>query len=231
MASDRECDDIAFVKEGLASLANRRLILPALLLATSLAVGKIGLLSYLPTARNPDHLPYLLAFMLMLLASLAVVVAMLRILNASARPPWQPDSSLWLYAMVFVGGAFIGLMADLVVGGRNDHPSGLAAASLSSALWALLAPWFVAIAVEHTLAWQPGPWLRQFRAWLPSLLLWALLILVPLRHLQLMLNWRFLVSGTDWFWPAVLVESVLGMVATLVGLALASTAYRRVARS
>lgn len=232
MASERESDDIAFVKEAVASLANRRLILPALLLAALLAAGKILLLWALPTAGNPLHLPYLLAFILMGLAALVFGVAISRILNSSSRPPWQPDSSLWYYcAAAFLAGAFIGLLANVIVGGLNDHPSGLAAAALSTALWAPLGPWLVAIAVEHSLAWRPGPWLRDFRAWLPSLLFWGLLIVLPLRHLQLMLNWKYLVSGTDWFWPAALVEGALGTVIVLVGLTLASTAYRRVARS
>lgn len=232
MASERESDDIAFVKEAVASLANQQLMLPAALLAASLAAGKIALLSFVPTARSPGHLLSLLAFLLMVLAALALMVAISRILNASTRPPWQLDSSLWLYgAAVVLAGGFSALLTNVMIGGLNDHPSGLAAATLSAALWAPLAPWFVAIAVEHSLAWRAGLWLRDFRAWLPSLLLWGLLIVLPLRHLQLMLNWKYLVSGDDWSWPAALIEGALGAVTVLVGVAIASVAYRRVARS
>jgi hypothetical protein len=230
MKDERKADDIAFVREAFDSLYTPRLLLPALLLAVLLAASKIAILSNLPTAQNPDHLPYLLAFMLMVLVILAFVVAILRILNGSARPPWQPDSSLWLYALTFIVSALIALSADLLLGGRNDQLSGLAAAALDTAVRAPLAPWFVAIAVERSLAWRPGPWLTGFRIWLPSLLLWGFLIVVPLNHLQLMLNWRYLVSGTDWFWPAALVEGALGAAIELLALALASVAYRRVAR-
>ena len=196
-----------------------------------LAAGKIALLSFLPTPREPDHLLYLLTFILIVLVTFAFVVAIMRILNRSARPPWQPDSSLWLYAAAFIVSAFIFLLPNLLVSDRTDHLGGLAAAALDTALWAPFAPWLVAIAVERSLAWRPGPWLRDFRTWLPSLLLWGFLILVPLRQIQLMLNWKYLVSGTDWFWPAALVEAPLGAAIELVALALASVAYRRVARS
>ncbi len=231
MTDERKADDIAFVKEAFDSLAVRRLLLPALLLAALLAAGKIALLLSLPSPQKPDHLPYLLAFLLTVLGMVALLVGMLRILNGSARPPWQSDSSLWLYGMAFIVSAFIGQSSDLVVGGRNDHLTGLASAALDTALRAPFAPWLVAIAVERPLAWRPGAWLKGFRSWLPSLLLWGLLIVVPLRHVQLMLNWGYLVSGTDWFWPAALIEGALGAAIELVGLALASVAYRRVARS
>lgn len=232
MASELQSDDIAFLREALARLATPRLLLPALLLAALIAAGKIALLSFLPTARNPDHLPYLLAFMLMVLATIAFVVAILRILNRSERPPWQPDSSLWLYIAAFIFGASLVLLAHLaVVGGIHDHLGGLAASALDTTLRAPFAAWFVAIAVEQPLAWRPRPWLRDFRAWLPSLLLWGFLIVVPLRQLQLMINWTYLVSGTDLFWPAVLPDSLLGAAIELLWVALASTAYRRVARS
>ncbi len=231
MANDRGADDIAFVKGALASLATRRLLMPAMLLALLLAAGKVALLAFLPSARNPDHLPYLLVFMLMVLATLAFVVAILRILNRSARPPWQPDSSLWLYSVAFIVSAFLALFADLVVvGGMHDPISGLAAGALDTALRAPFAAWFVALAVEQTLAWRPGPWLRGFRAWLPSLLLWSFLIVLPLRQLQLMINSTYLLSGTDWFWPAILPDALLGAAIELVSVALASSAYRRVAR-
>ncbi|HMJ93295.1 MAG TPA: hypothetical protein VK472_04265 [Allosphingosinicella sp.] len=231
MRHEAEADDIAFVKEAFDSLRTPRLLLPALLLAALLAADKIAILSVLPTTQNPDHLPYLIAFMLMTLAVIAFVVAILRILNHSFRSPWQPDSSLWLYGLAFIASSFLALSADFVVGGRNDHLSGLAAAALDTAVRAPFAPWLVAIAVERSLAWRPLPWLSGFSTWLPSFLLWGFLILVPLRQLQLMVNWHYLVAGTDWYWPAALLDGALGTVIELIALALASTAYRRVARS
>ena len=232
MADRGEGDDIAFVKEAFAGLATRRLLLPALLLAMLMAAAKLALMWSLPSARHPDHQPYLLAFMLMVLATLALVVAILRILNKSARPLWQPDSSLWLYSAAFIVSASVALLVDMaVVGGLNDQLSGLAGGALDTALRAPFAAWFVAIAVERPLAWRPGPWFRRLRMWLPSFLLWSLLIVVPLRQIQLMLNWTYLVAGTNWFWPAALPDGLLGAAIELVSLALASVAYRRVARS
>ena len=231
MMDGREADDIAFVKEAFASLGTRRILLPALLLALLLAFGDIAIASSLPTAQDPDHLPYLLVFLLLLLGVVAFSVAILRMLVGSARPPWQPDSSLGLYGLAFVASVAIGLSADMVVGGREDLVGGLAGGVLATVVRAPLAPWFVAMAVERPLAWHPGPYMRRFRAWLPSLLLWSLLIVVPLGQLHLMINRAYLSGPADWSWPVTLIEAALGAALELVALGLASVAYRRVARS
>jgi hypothetical protein len=224
-------DDVAFLKDSFDSLGTRRLLLPALLLAVLIAADKIFVLSSLPAAKDSDHLPLLLATLVAMLAALAFMAAILRILNGSGRPPWQPDSSLWLYGLTVIVTISLDQMAALVVGGRTDFLSGLAAASLSTAVRAPLAPWFVAVAVERPLAWRPGPYMRAFRAWLPPLLLWGFLIVVPLSQLQLMLNMKYLSIGADWYWQAALVDGVLATTNGLVALALASAAYRRVARA
>jgi hypothetical protein len=226
-----ESDDIAFVKEAFALLGTRRILLPALLLALLLAFGDIAIASTLPTARDPDSLPYLLAFLLLLLGVVAFSVAILRILNGSGRPPWQPDASLGLYGIAFIASIVIGIWADMLVGGREDLLGGLAGGVLATIVRAPLAPWFVAIAVERPLAWHPGPYMRRFRTWLPSLLLWGLLIVVPLGQLHLMINREYLPGPADWSWPVTLVEAALGAALELVALGLASVAYRRVARS
>ncbi len=230
MTDESRADDFAFLREALDSLATPRLLLPAALLAVLIAVGKIVALSNLPTKPDSDHLPYLLTILVGMLASLAFMAAILRILNRSARPPWQPDSSLWLYGMAFIGTIMLDLMADLVLGNPRDFLGALAATALSTAIRAPLAAWFVAIAVERELAVRPGPWLRDFGAWLPPLLLWGFLIVVPLSQLQLMLNMKYLAAGKAWFWPAALIDGPLATATGLVALALASTAYRRLAR-
>jgi hypothetical protein len=230
MTDEGRSGDIAFLKEALDSLATRRLLVPALSLAAMIAVGKIIVLSNLPTGQEPDPLPHLLVILVVMLGTIAFMAAILRILNGSERPPWQPDSSLWLYGLALIVTIMLDLTADLAVGGRTDFLGGLAAAALSTAIRAPLAPWFVAIAVERPLAWRPGPWLRAFPDWLPPLLLWGFLIVVPLSQMQLMLNMKYLAAGADWSWPAALIDGALATATGLVALALASTAYRRVAR-
>ena len=232
MSGDSEAgDDFAFLRDSLDSLADRRLLLPTLLLVALLAAGKVALMANLPSEQDKDHLLYLIAFLVVTLGMMAFIVAILRILNRSVRPPWQPDLSVLLYGLALIASTAIGLAADFAVGGTGDLLGGLAAAALSAVVRVPLAVWFVAIAVEGPLAWNPGPWLRSFRLWLPALLLWSLLIVAPLSQLLLILNQRFLTIGADWYWPAALVDAPLAVAAGLVSLALASTAYRRVARS
>jgi hypothetical protein len=229
MADER--DDIAFVKEAFASLRTRRMLLPAVLLALGLTISNVAILYTLPTADRPDHLPYLIAFLLLVLGLAAFAVAILRILNRSVRPPWQPDSSLCLYAPALIASVILGQVSDMVMGGRDSLLAGLASGALAAILRAPLAPWFVAIAVERPLAWRPAPSMRRFSAWLPALALWSLLIVVPLGHLYYVLS-RMMVAGAgDWFWPLALIVGSLGAAIELVALALASVAYRRVARS
>ena len=225
-----EEDDLAFAQEAFASLGTRRMLLPAVLLALGLTASNIAILYTLPTAGSPDHVPYLIAFLLLVLGLVAFAVAILRILNRSARLPWQPDSSLWLYALALIASVIIGLVAGQLMGGRDSLLSGLATGALAAIVRAPLAPWFVAIAVERPLAWQPWPYLQRFPAWLPALLLWSLLIVVPLSQLHYLLNRMLFVGMGGWFWPLALLDGALGAAIELLSLALASVAYRRVAR-
>jgi hypothetical protein len=227
--ADQE-NDIAFVKEAFASLGARRLLLPALLLALGLAASNVALRYALPTAANPDHVPYLIVLLLLLLGLVAFAVAILRTLNASARPPWAPDSSLWLYGLALIASVILGVMSDSVIGGRDSLAAGLAIGALAAIVRAPLAPWFVAMAVERPLAWEPGPYMRSFASWLPALLLWSLLIVVPLAQLHYGLS-RMLITGAGtWVWPLALLDGALAAAIELLSLAFASVAYRRVAR-
>ncbi|HEX5183828.1 MAG TPA: hypothetical protein VFW19_11840 [Allosphingosinicella sp.] len=230
MADDRK-DDIAFAKEALASLGAGRVLLPALLLALFQSASCVAALATLPIAEHPDHSRSVAALLLLLLGLTACSVALLRILNFSPRPPWQPDASLWLFGLAIIASLFIGIAADLVVGGRDDLLAGLASGALSVIVNAPFAPWFTAIAVERPLALRPGDHMRHFAAWLPALLLWNLLIVVPLGQLFALLGRTLLAGAGGWFWPTVLLYGLLGAAIELVSCALASVAYRRVARS
>lgn len=224
-------DDIDFVKEALASLGTRRVLVPGLLLILLQSASIVATLANLPTASHPDHSRYLAVLLLLLLGLLACGVALLRILNASPRPPWQPDTSLWVFGLALIAGIAIDVAADFVVGGRTDLLSGLASGALSAALSAPLVPWFTAIAVERPLALRPGHHMRRFAGWLPALLLWNLLIVVPLGQLLAMLTETLMHGAGGWFWPIVPLYGLLGAAIQLVSCALASVAYRRVARS
>jgi hypothetical protein len=231
VADSRGDDDIAFVKEAWASLGTRRIVLPALLLILLQSASCVTILATLPTASYPDHSRYIAAFLLVLLGLLACSVAILRILNASPRPPWQPDASLWLLGLALIVDAFISLAADLLMGGRTDLLAGLASGALSIIISAPFAPWLTAIAVERPLALRPQDYMRRFAVWLPALLLWYLLIVLPLGQLLAMLA-QTLADGADgWFWPIALLYGLLGAAIELVSCALVSVAYRRVARS
>ena len=129
-----------------------------------------------------------------------------------------------------IASVLIGIAAELVMGGRTDLLSGLAAGALATILRAPLAPWFTALAVERPLALRPAAYMRRFAAWLPALLLWGLLIVVPLVQLLASLNQVLLAGAGGWFWPIVLLYGLLGAAIELIALALASAAYRRVAR-
>ena len=230
MAS-RTHDDIAFLKEALASLGTRRILLPALLLILVQSASVVVMLAALPTAGHPDHSRYLAALLLLLLGLLACSVAILRILNASPRPPWQADASLWLVGLALIAGAFISIAADLVVGGRTDLLASLASGALSIVISAPLVPWLTAIAVERPLALRPRDYMRRFDAWLPALLLWYVLIVLPLGQLLATLGAMVVADAGGWFWPIVLLYGLLGSGVELISCALSSVAYRRVARS
>ncbi len=224
-------NDIAFLKEALASLRTRRILVPALLLVLLQSASNVAMLATLPTAGHLDHSRSFAVLLLLLLGLLACSVAILRTLNASPRPPWQPDASLWLMGLALIACAFISVAADLVVGGRTDLLAGLASGSLSVTLSAPFAPWLTAIATERPLALRPQEHMRRFAAWLPALLLWNLLILVPLGQLMATLSGMLLAGAGGWFWPIDLLYGLLGAAVELVSCALVSVAYRRVARS
>jgi hypothetical protein len=228
---DNRNDDIAFLKEALASLNTQRILVPALLLMVVQSASNVAMLATLPTHTHPDDSRYLAALLLVLLGLAACSVALLRILNASTRPAWQPDASLWLCGLGLIVGLFISIGADMVVGGRPDLLARLASSALSIAVSAPLTPWFTAIAVERPLALRPQDYMRRFAAWLPALLLWNLLIFMPLAPLLAMLSEMLLNGAGGWFWPIVLIYGLLGAGTELVSCALASVAYRRVARS
>ena len=221
---------MAFLREAVASLRTRRLLLPVVMLAVVLTASNIVILRNMPVKGGAFPSPFAAAAIVRVLGLVAGAVAILRVLNSSPRPSWRPDGAFWLYALTLLVGIAAGAVAGILVGGEDDPLAGLAVGMLVTIVTAPFAPWFAAIAVERPLAWRPGPWLRRFGAWLPPLLLWSLLLLTPLAELHGALD-KWLIEGAGrYFWPVALFDGLLSVLLALIGLALASVAYRRVAR-
>jgi hypothetical protein len=227
---NEEGDDLDFLVEAVGSLSRPGLKLPVLLAAVLLPATNILLLSTLPTHANPDHGPYVAALGALLVCYAALVLAMTRILNGSPRPAWSPDWSALVYGLVVLVSFFIGLFADWILDPTTSTLTALANRIVSSTIAAPLTPWCVAIAVERPLAWRPAPWIRRFRAWLPALLLWNFLILVPADILYRIgfAAWVDKVGPPNWLF--FILDGVTTAARLSLGVALASVAYRRVAR-
>ena len=223
---------LGFLAEAVSSLANRRLIAPAAIFVVLLTATNILIARNLPVEGAALPIPFAIAAAARLVALLVFAVAFLRILAGSSRPPWKPDSAFWLYGVAVLFGFGIAIAARLVLRADGDPMRDAAAGLVVNFVSAPFAAWFAAIAVERPLAWRPGPWMREFRAWLPALLLWSILILLPLGQLHAGID-RFLIGGSvgQWFWPLALGDGPLSALLFLLSLAFGATAYRHVARA
>ena len=225
----RDGGALAFLRETLASLANRRLLLPAALLTILLTASNIVILLNVPVPGEPPVV-FAVAALVRVLGLLALAVAVLRVLGGSARGRFVPDGAFWLYGATLVAGILLSATLGVLAGGRNDAVVGALVGIAVIALSAPFAAWFTAIAVERPLAAAPARWLRGMRRWLPPLVLWSLVVVLPLGQLHAAID-LFLIRGAGrWFWPLALVDGPLSALLAVFGLALAATAYRSVAR-
>lgn len=220
---------LAFLREAVASLFTRRMLVPAVALAVLLTVSNIVIIKYKPSAGEASA-PFAAAALVRVIGLVALTVAILRILNDSPRPVWRPDGGFWLYGLTLLATMFAAALVGFLIAGRDNEAAGFFVALAVAAVTAPLAPWFVAIAVERPLAWRPGPWLRRFGAWLPWLLIWTLLVVTPLGEIHGALDRRLVAGAGDWFWPIALFDGPFSTAMAMLGLALASLAYRRIAR-
>jgi hypothetical protein len=221
---------LSFLAAALTVLADRALALPVLLLTLLLTVANIVLAN-----SHPDTHPELLIFeavaLIRAIGLLFLFVAMLRIVNRSVRSPWRPDASFALYLLTFLFGLGLTLgLARLLGDDVDPAAAGLLVGAGVSIVTAPLAAWFVAIAVERPLAWRAGPWLRDFGRWLVPMLLWSLILIVPLGQLHAAIDGLLVEGAGRWFWPLALLDGPLSVLLALLGLGLASAAYRSVAR-
>lgn len=220
---------MGFLRETVASLADRRLLAPALLLTLLLTASNIVILKNPPLPGEPPTL-FAIAALARLVGLFALAVAILRVLAGSSRRPYMPDGAFWLYGVTLVFGLVLTIALGLVAGDRTEPVAGALIGLGMIVVSAPLAPWFTAMAVERPLAVDPRPWLRGFGRWLPPLLLWSVLIVLPLGQLHAAIDIFLLRGAGDYFWPLALADGPLSAFLAIFGLALAVTAYRSVAR-
>lgn len=224
----RERAVLGFLREALGTLQNRRLAPAALFLAILITLAMLLLARQDPQTRQ-DALLAIGVEIVSVLGLLLAAVAMLRVMTGSPRRAWIPDGGMWLYGVTLLFGLGVLAAVTWLSGGRTGPVAGLATGAAVSLVTAPFAAWFTAIAVERPLAWRAGQWVRGFAGWLPHLVFWSLLVVVPLGEVQALVH-RALILGGEWFLPLAIVNGLVGTALALLGLALAATAYRRVAR-
>ena len=155
----RATDDLlAFLREAVTSLLSRRMLVPALLLTLLLTATNIVIVRNLPAPGATALSPLFVVAAIARVGGLLVfIVAIIRILAASPRPPWMPDGAFWLSVLagilVFAVSALIGSLT----GDRTGALSFAISNALSTLVIAPLAPWLMALAAEKPLAWRAGP--------------------------------------------------------------------------
>jgi hypothetical protein len=223
-------EPVAFLRDALTPVFARRMVLPVILLTLLLTATNIVLARNVPPAGQAPSLPFILAGFVRIAGLLLLAVVILRRLTESPRPGWRPDGAFWLYVLTALLSLGVSVGVAFLVGATSEPAALLARNMVSTVILAPFAVWFVAIAVTRPLALRPGPWMRDYWAWLPQLLLWMLLLVAPLGALHAWLD-EWLVRGAGGlFWPIALFDGALSVVIVLLGAGLQVAAYRRVAR-
>ena len=221
---------VAFLREALGRLYTRELLVPAILLVILLTASNIVILMNKPSPGQVPPVGFIAGALVRVIGLIVLEVGILRILTSSPRRPWKLDGAFFLFILVvIVSIALSALMGKLV--GERDTPAGmLLTNAITTIVLAPFAAWVTAIAVARPLAWRPGPYMRDFRAWLPQLLLWSLLLVTPVAVLHGSLDAWMIKGAGKWFWPVALFDGPLSVVIALLGFSLNAAAYRRVAR-
>ena len=219
-----------FLRETLASLRSARLLLPVLLLLVLLTVSNIVILQNAPAPGARPGLMFALAALVRVLGLYVLAVAILRVLTGSTRRAFMPDGGFWLYGVTMIAGFALSAALGFALGDRTDPVVGAIIGVAMILVAAPFAAWFTAIAVARPLAANPAPWMRSMGRWLVPLLLWSLVIVLPLGQLHAAIDISLIRGAGDDFWLLALVDGPLSVVLAVFGLALAATAYRRVAR-
>jgi len=218
-----------FLAEAIGRLRNPRIVFPAALMLLVLTFSNIVLLLNLPTPGQLPPIAAIVAIIARLLGLAAIGVALLRTLAGSSRPTWRPDGAFWLYLAATLVSLAVGSGIAAALGTSRAPLDVLVRSIVTAILLAPFAPWLVGIAVATPLGWNPRRFMRDFRRWLPPLILWGLLIVTPLGVVHALIDFRLMEGMGEWFWPVALLDGVLSLCIVLVGFALNVTAYRHVA--
>jgi hypothetical protein len=216
-----------FLKAGLAQAADRRWRLHALLFLLFLGGSNAALALARPEAGSAPGLVFLLAAIVRVVALVWIGVAALRVAALSPRQPWRPDGGFWLYFLLSLLGLAAAAAGAAVAARLEGLPRILVAELIAVLLAAPLTVWTAAAAVERPLALSPGPHFRRLGAWLPPLLVWGVVLVVPLAGAHAFLSLRMIETvGTSAFWPTAIGDAALSTALVLLMLGLRLTAYR-----
>ncbi|HEY0150039.1 MAG TPA: hypothetical protein VGB70_13685 [Allosphingosinicella sp.] len=220
-----------FLRATIEQLGDRRWLGIALLFLLFLGGTNIVLALYKPVHGAKPGLVFALAGLVRAVALIAISVAALRIAIGSRRSPWMPDGAFFLYfALSLLAFAAVALGAFL---GRGlpDLQRILLTEVVGVLLLAPLSVWTVAAAVERPLALSPAPRLRNLGVWLPSFLLWAVILVLPLATAHAVASLHLVLwARQDGFWPLAAADAAISTLLVMITLALRVTAYRSVAR-
>ncbi|QLC25473.1 hypothetical protein HFP57_10890 [Parasphingopyxis algicola] len=221
---------IGFLRDALRqAIAPEWRLLAVILLVLATATNAV-ILSEIGEPGEPPSPIFLLAAVIRLAGLLLLTVALLRRATDSRRAPFMPDGAFWLMVLLtLLGFAVSAGVRALLPDGQDNLVNLVAGNALAALITSPLAVWTVALATEKPLAIDPRPRLREFSLWLPFLVIWQLLIVVPLSALHAYIDVG-LVEGTIARSAALeIADGALSMLIVLIGLALSVTAYRRVA--
>ncbi|MEO7178012.1 MAG: hypothetical protein ABIW83_04140 [Allosphingosinicella sp.] len=219
-----------FLSSALRPLFARPVFILILLLGVLLTASNIVILHNAPVKGQMPPVAFIAAAFVRVAGLLVMSVAILRRINASPRPAWSPDTGFWLFVLTFAVEAAATGALTMAAGGPEAQLAGLLVNVGATFVFAPLAAWFIALAVERPLAWRPAPWLRGWSLWLAPYLIWMVLLAIPLGAMHQAIDTRLVKGAGEGFWPLALIDGPLSLILCIVGLALASEAYRRVAR-
>lgn len=219
-----------FFQGAVSRLANRSLIVPVIALAILLTCSNIVILQNKPEAGAAPSAIFALAAAARVLGLIVILVAILRIMTASERRPWMPDAGFWLYLLLSALTFAVAAMINRGLIGAEGPGGMLLSNILLTILTTPFAAWLVAVASRRPLAFNPAPWMRDFSAWLPQLIFWAILLITPAAVLHATLD-KWLIGGAgEYFWPVALIDGPLSVFIAVMTAALNVEAHSRVAR-
>lgn len=222
---------LGFLTSALAALMQPRLVLPALALTVLLTASNIVIVMNVPAEGGRPGPAFAAAATVRIAGLLVLMVAILRIINQSRRRPFMLDAGFWLYVLTFALTLAATVVVRSAIGEGATLPGLLLSNAVVAVLLAPLTPWFVALAVARPVPWSPATWVRVLPFWLPHFLFWTLLVVTPLAALHGLIDYTLVEGAGEAFWPLALIDGPLSVAMALIGAALGSEAYRRVAQS